>query len=143
VKPELLLMGSTLAWSKKSLPDLSEQRHAGDGSDRQRSTSVRAAAEALFAPKQPVAKPSAAESPSLADPSAHKPRVLSVTPAPSALPKKTEAATRPELLTPAPTIPASQLVRIRAWVKHGMTVRQVAQVTGVAADEIDRILRRG
>jgi hypothetical protein len=136
-------MGSTLTWSKKSLPDRLEQWHEADGRDRQRSTSIRAAAEALFAPKQPVAKPSAAESPPLADPSAHKPRVLSVTPPLSALREKSEPAICPEPLTAAPTIPASQVARIRAWVKHGMTVRQVAQVTGVAADEIERILRRG
>ena len=40
-----------------------------------------------------------------------------------------------------PAIPASQVARIRAWVKYGMTVRQVAHVTGIAADEIERILR--
>jgi hypothetical protein len=136
----LLLAGNNIAGSRKSLLDRLGQRHAVDGSDRQRPTSARAAAEALFAPKQPVAKPLVAESPPPADPAAHKPRVLSVAPPPPASHKETEPQTYPE---PPPTIPASQVASIRAWVKYGMTVRQVAQVTGVTADEIERVLRKG
>jgi hypothetical protein len=42
-----------------------------------------------------------------------------------------------------PTIPASQFARIRTLVKYGMTIPQVAQVCGVAVEEIERILREG
>jgi hypothetical protein len=67
-------------------------------------------------------------------------RILSVTPAPVA---RRENIKAPIGLEPqmTPAIPASQVARIRAWVKYGMTVRQVAHVTGIAADEIERILR--
>jgi len=37
-------------------------------------------------------------------------------------------------------IPRSQFACIRAWVKYGMTARQVADVYGVAVGEIERIL---
>jgi hypothetical protein len=38
-------------------------------------------------------------------------------------------------------IPRSQFARIRAWRRYGMTTQQVAEVYGVAADEIEHILR--
>ena len=38
-------------------------------------------------------------------------------------------------------IPPSQFARIRALVKYGMTVVQVAEVYGVAVDDVERILR--
>ena len=37
-------------------------------------------------------------------------------------------------------IPRSQFPRIRTWIKYGMSVAQVAQVCGVSASEIERIL---
>lgn len=49
-------------------------------------------------------------------------------------------------VTPEPSItreiPAAHLARIRAWVKHGMTVAQVARIYGVPVGEIERILRK-
>jgi len=39
-------------------------------------------------------------------------------------------------------IPRSQFVRIRTLVKYGMTAAQVAEVYGVDAGEIARILRQ-
>ena len=42
-----------------------------------------------------------------------------------------------------PEIRSSQFVRIRAWVKYGMTAAQVARVYGVAIDMIERILTKG
>ena len=39
-------------------------------------------------------------------------------------------------------IPSSQFARIRALVKYGMTVPQVAEAYGVAVGEIARILRK-
>ena len=38
-------------------------------------------------------------------------------------------------------IPESEFGRIRALVKYGMTVAQVAKVYGITADEIARFLR--
>ncbi len=38
-------------------------------------------------------------------------------------------------------IPPSQFSRIRALVKYGMTVAQVADVYGVAVRDVERILR--
>lgn len=35
-----------------------------------------------------------------------------------------------------------QVARIRTWLKYGMTVTQVAEVFGVAVDEIERAMRR-
>jgi hypothetical protein len=39
-------------------------------------------------------------------------------------------------------IPRSHHARIRTWVSYGLTVPQVAEVYGVAAGVIERILRR-
>jgi hypothetical protein len=39
-------------------------------------------------------------------------------------------------------IPRSQFARIRALVKYGMTIAQMAQVYGVAVGEVERILRQ-
>jgi hypothetical protein len=41
----------------------------------------------------------------------------------------------------SPQIPRSQFARIRAWRRYGLTAQQVAEMYGVAADEIERILR--
>jgi hypothetical protein len=38
-------------------------------------------------------------------------------------------------------IPASQFGRVRALTSYGMTRAQVAQLYGVAVDEIDRVIR--
>jgi hypothetical protein len=54
--------------------------------------------------------------------------------------KETETAIRPE---PRSTIPQSQVPRIRTWLKYGMKVQQVAQLIGVDASEIERVLRSG
>jgi hypothetical protein len=45
-----------------------------------------------------------------------------------------------EVMTPE--IPRLQFARIRALVKHGMTVSQVAEVYKVAVGEIERLLRK-
>jgi hypothetical protein len=38
------------------------------------------------------------------------------------------------------SIPAARVARIRAWVKYGITVPQVAAIYGVEVDEIVRLL---
>jgi transposase len=57
-----------------------------------------------------------------------------------------EGTAAPPIDTPPPsapsTIPASQVARIRVWVKYGMTVSQIAEVFGVPAGEIKRVLRQ-
>jgi hypothetical protein len=55
-----------------------------------------------------------------------------------------EARVLPNVPKPpaAGEIPASQLARIRSWVKYGMTVPQVAAVYGVSVAEIERVLRK-
>ena len=42
----------------------------------------------------------------------------------------------------APPIPASQLGRVRALMNYGMTREQVAELYGVAVDEVERIIGR-
>jgi hypothetical protein len=57
-----------------------------------------------------------------------------------------EGTAAPPIDTPPPSarsiIPASQVARIRVWVKYGMTVSQVAEVFGVPASEVERVLRQ-
>jgi hypothetical protein len=109
--------------------------------DRERINRARQAAEALFQPKPPVAQPSIAKPPPAADPSTSQPRMLRPS---SSAPVRHAAAEAPvnrEPPTP-PEIPASRYSRIRAWVKYGMTIPQVAQIYGVAVDEIKRIVRK-
>jgi hypothetical protein len=94
--------------------------------------------EALFTKPQ-VGTPSASKVDPTAE-TARKPRVLPMTsPLVPVMPDGSETAIT---LSPlAREIPRSQLARIRAWVKYGMTIAQVAQVCGVAVAEIERILR--
>jgi hypothetical protein len=71
---------------------------------------------------------------------ARKPRVLTTAlPAPACR-EATEAPVSPKQQM-APEIPVSQFARIRALVKYGMTVPQVAQVYGVDVGKIERVLQ--
>ena len=105
-------------------------------SDRERIDRARQAAEALFSQKPPVAKPP-----------------LAAKPPPAAKPALTA---RPQAVTPVrrePVVPsgaelpvegeisASQVARIRTWVKYGMSAAEVAKICGVSVDEIERVLR--
>jgi hypothetical protein len=71
-----------------------------------------------------------------------KPRVLGIL---QASPVRREEVTAPVRSEPPITreIPRSEFARIRAWMKYGMTVAQVAEVYGIAAAAIERILRQG
>ena len=106
---------------------------------RERANRARQAAEALFAPKPRIAETSNSSAGPAAERLAASPRAVETpqtarvhheTVAPPAMPKP---ATGSE-------IPASQLARIRTWVKYGMTVAQVAEVCGVPVAEIERLL---
>ena len=62
----------------------------------------------------------------------------------STVPVRHEEVEAPVSAAQRPTakIPVSQIARIRAWAKYGLTVAQIAEVCGVAAGEIERILRQ-
>lgn len=102
---------------------------------RERIAKARQAAEALFAPK-----PRRAEPPGAGGRAAVRVVRILETSKPTSVPGvkasiDTEAA-------PVPTIPASQLARIRTWVKYGMTIARVAKLYGVPVDEVARVLRK-
>jgi hypothetical protein len=98
--------------------------------DRQQKARARQAAEALFAPKPP---PASVDEPPL-DPPARQPQILK--PAPATRPLTEGAATAE---APA-TIPPPHVARIRAWLKYGMTVAQVADAYRVPIPEIKHLL---
>ena len=111
--------------------------------DRERISRARQAAEALFRSKPPVGEPSGLESPPPGDhQSARKPRVLRIISPPAPVRHEEVAAPVSREKRAKPNIPVSQIARIRAWTKYGMTVSEVAAVYGVAASEIERILGR-
>ena len=111
------------------------------GDDRELITRARQAAEALFTPKRQVTDRSASDSLPSADRSARKPRVLGISAVVPVRHEAVEASGSSEQQT-TPEIPGSQFARIRALVKYGMTVPQVAEAYGVAVGEIARILRK-
>jgi len=101
--------------------------------DRERKARARQAAEALFAPRPaPSAKP--------VDQLAQRPHV-SPTASPPAQHEAIRAPTSPPLPSPK-AIPAGDLLRIRTWMKYGMTIAQVAAVYGVDVGETERALRK-
>ena len=116
----------------------SRQRTPSLDDDRERVKRARVAAEELFSRKRPVTKDVVLENPSPVERSQRKPRILTISPA---VPIRQETVERPVCLK-KPEIPMSQFDRIRTWVKYGMTAPQVAQVYGVAVEEIERILRK-
>ena len=109
---------------------------------------ARKAAEALFAPKTPVAdlpKPKGSGSAELGN---RKPRILSVVrEQPTAIRAVAREPSKPPLVQhetrrPSKRVPASQLTRLRAWLKYGMTAHQAADVYGVSVSEIEGILQK-
>jgi len=122
------------------VPNPRQQPHLA-GDDRERITRARQAAEALFAPKRQATEQSVSDSTPSADQSARKPRVLRISAVTPVGHEQVEARGSSEQQT-TPEIPRSQFARIRALVKYGMTVPQVAEVYRVAVGEIARILRK-
>jgi hypothetical protein len=110
--------------------------------ERERITRARRLAEALFTTKRQVTKQSSvSDSLPSVDQSPRKPRVLkALPPAPVRHEEGQAPVESQERITSE--IPTSQFARIRAWVKYGMSVAQVAGVYGVAVDVIERILRQ-
>ena len=118
-----------------------QQQHHPRGDDRERITSARLAAEALFTPKRRAVDPSASASVPSAEQPARKPRVLPIL---SPAPVRDEEVPAPVDPEPRTTrdVPRSHHARIRTWVKYGLTISQVAEVYGVAVGVIERILRQ-
>ena len=109
--------------------------------ERGRNTNARQAAEALFTPKRVTPEHLFRETPASSDEQVRRPRVLAISgtvPGPSQVEDK--GPTSPNQQIP-PKIPRSQFAVIRTWLRYGMTAQQVAEVYGVAVDEIERIVR--
>jgi hypothetical protein len=119
-----------------------QQHHHPRGDDRERTTSARQAAEALFTPKPRAVERLASDPVPSAERPARKPRVLSIL-SPASV-RNEEAATpvNPERRTTR-QIPRSHHARIRTRVNYGLTISQVAEVYVVAVSVIERILRQG
>jgi uncharacterized protein YfaA (DUF2138 family) len=121
-----------------------QQPHDLRGDDRGRVTRARQAAEALFSSKPPVSTPSDIP---LADQTARRPRVVDALPiAPLRCPPAPVRPDRRETLVSSEpqmtrAIQRAQFPRIRALVKYGMSVAETTEVYGVAAGEIEGILR--
>ena len=101
---------------------------------------ARQTAEALFAPKQAVAVPSAPTIATMADQTARKPRILSAAQVQPTRVEATEAPVDAVSRKPSQRIPPSHLGRIRTWMKFGMTMAQVAEVYGVTVGDIEHML---
>jgi hypothetical protein len=111
------------------------------GDDHEQITRARQAAEALFASKPPVSKPSGPETASVDLPQ-RKPRVLRIiAPAAIRLEDVKTSVSSPDLQA-KPAIPRSHFPRIRAWLKYGMTINQVAEIYATEIGDIERILRK-
>src|SRR4051794_21978824 len=85
---------------------------------------ARHAAEALFAPKQPIANDTAS-----AQQHARKPRILSAVTAMQVVTQASDAEASKGPLQhktgrPRERVPASQLARVRTLLKYGMTIHQ-------------------
>lgn len=128
-------------WVNRSEQTLLSRQHRPypRADDRERITRARQAAEALFSAKPPVSRPLVPDTPP-ADQSARKPRVLGFVPSAPVGVEEVKPPVRPEQQMPG-AIPRSQFARIRALVKYGMTVAQVAAVYGIAVGDVERILR--
>ena len=108
------------------------------GNSREQSTSARQAAEALFTPKLQRVEPTVREA-APAGEAVRKPRVLAVA---TAVPVQHDEPDAPISAHPPmkPVIPTAHVARIRACLKYGMTAAQLAEMYGVAAGEVERVL---
>lgn len=116
-------------------------QHRDNGDDRERLTTARRAAEALFTPNRQATEQSNRKGTARTGEAVRKPRVLPILPRAPVLQEEQLEATRSPKQQMTPKIARSQFARIRTLVRYGMTARQVADVYGVAVGEIERILR--
>ena len=113
-------------------------QHDDRGDSREPSTSARQAAEALFTPKPQRVEPTIRET-APAGELVRRPRVLAVAAATTPVERRElEEPLGKPLKSP---IPAGHVARIRAWLRYGMTVAQVGEMYGVAAGEVEHVLR--
>jgi hypothetical protein len=125
----------------------SAARIAGDGPlhtiDREEINGARQAAEALFAPKRPIADPTTPEAMESAQQNMRKPRILSAVreQQPTDL-EVTKPSVQHKIRKPRKRVPAPHLARVTTWLKYGMTIAQAADVCGVSVSEIERILQK-
>ena len=118
--------------SQEHLPDIRSD-------DRERVLRARQAAEALFASKPPVTVPLTSTA-TTAGQIPRKPRVLPVIRPPARRDDRGKAPITVDLETTS-SIPKSDFARIRTWLTYGMTVRQVADLYGISADQLERTLQ--
>ena len=108
--------------------------------DRAHMRVARQAAEALFRPKAPAQTRPAPDAPHPANQSTKRPRILrAVEPAPRN-PEHLVVAPLAAGTPAAPSIPPSELPRIKTWLKYGMTMAEVAQLYGLAIHDLERLL---
>ena len=115
---------------------------------------ARQIAEDLFKPKQQTTHADVPTSaPNDASSAEHQPRrqprIFAIPPVVPMSAAKVEPAAEPKQIRRKATakretrqIPVSQFGRVRTLTSYGMTRAQVAELYGVAVDEIDRIIRR-
>ncbi len=110
--------------------------------DRNAIDRARQAAEALFATKPRNIEPSPPAAAASADQTARRPRILSAVRAPPNRDEPTKTPVIPASEKSSQKIPGSHLGRIRTFIKYGMTASQVAEVYGVGAGDIERMLHK-
>ena len=122
--------------------------------DREQVTKAREAAEALFTPKKQVERTGAPTSAPIAPPQVeqHIPRQPRIFAIPSAMPVAEEIVGPSTDPKPKPKretrrrrakIAASQHDRVRTLALYGMTHSEVADLYGVPADVIERVVAAG
>jgi hypothetical protein len=104
-------------------------------------TTARQAAEALFRPKAPAPTGRVpATAPPAPDQSGRRPRILRAIEPARSNPEDIVVVALAITTPAAPSVPPSEVPRIKTWLKYGMTTAQVAQVYGVAVTVIERLL---
>ena len=103
---------------------------------------ARQAAEALFAPKRQIMEPSTPVPVASTDQTIHKPRILSAVPAKPVSAEPVSTLLRVVSPSKRERIPTTHFARIRALLKYGMNISQVAELYGVPTGEIESILKK-
>ena len=133
---------------------LTDWQTASARNDRERSNRTRQNAENLFKPKpqttrrdEPISAPNDASS--AEHQPRRQPRIFAIPPVVPMSTAKVEPAAEAKQIRRKVTakrktseIPVSQFGRVRTLTAYGMTRAQVAELYGVAVDEIERIIRR-
>ena len=104
--------------------------------DREQISRARQAADALFTPRQPPPQPVPS-----AEKTVRAPRILRASLAPTSG-EPVQTPVKEEAPEPLLEIPASHGARIRAWLKYGMTMAQVADVYGVTDVDVKHMLEK-